>query len=398
MRGSAGITPIATPAPSTLHEAGGAEAAVLEHALGAGAQGGVPVALRDLVKRYGAVEAVAGLSLEIPAGCFMTLLGPSGSGKSTVLHLIAGLVAPDAGSVHIGGRPTAGVPANERNIGFVFQHYALFPHLTVEQNLAFPLQMRRLARQDVGRRVADALEQVGLVGLERRRPSQLSGGQQQRVALARALIYRPPVVLMDEPLGALDKNLRQQMQVEIKHIQAELGSTIVYVTHDQSEALAMADQIAVLRAGGLVQVGSPQELYERPRTEFVATFLGQANVFPASVVAVDKAAGTSHASGPWGIRVRAERVDFEVGDEVRIVVRPEDMALEAGVQQGSPWARVEAVSYGGEAHHIQLIDADGRPLAARLPRDGRETPTVGAVVGFGWRQEAATLVRADALT
>ena len=236
---------------------------------------GAKIQLRNLTKRFGGPAAVDDISLDIPAGSFVSLLGPSGSGKTTTLNLIAGFLTPDAGDILFDGQPVSNIPSHKRNIGMVFQSYALFPHMTVAQNIQFPLRMRTSLRGEAAkRRIADMLDLIGLSQLEGRYPRQLSGGQQQRVAMARALVSSPRLLLMDEPLGALDKKLREQMQVEIKRIHRTVGTTIVYVTHDQSEALTMSDIVVVMNHGRIAQIGAPRELYDAPANVFVADFLG----------------------------------------------------------------------------------------------------------------------------
>ena len=228
-----------------------------------------------LRKAFGPVVAVEDVQFTLGRGEFVTFLGPSGSGKTTTLEMIAGLTRPTSGRIFLNGKPIDPLPPYRRDIGVVFQHYALFPHMTLSRNIAFPLEMRRVPRAEVRRRVGEALELVGLAGYADRLPRELSGGQQQRVALARALVFRPPLLLMDEPLGALDKKLREQMQLEIKQIHRGLDASIVYVTHDQDEALVMSDRIAVFNGGRIEQIGPPEELYDRPKTRFVAGFLGE---------------------------------------------------------------------------------------------------------------------------
>ena len=239
----------------------------------------------------GKVVAVDQVTLDIAAGEFFSLLGPSGCGKTTSLRMIAGFEMPDSGRVHVGGQDITDVPVHRRDMGMVFQSYALFPHRTVAENVAFGLRMRDVPKPEIARRVAAALAQVALTGLEDRKPGQLSGGQQQRVALARALVVEPRVLLCDEPLGALDRKLRQQMQFELKELQRRLGVTLVFVTHDQEEALAMSDRIAVMNAGRVEQVGAPTEIYERPRTRFVADFIGEINILEEGATAARPAAG-----------------------------------------------------------------------------------------------------------
>ncbi len=237
------------------------------------------IKLDQVTKTFdGRVLAVDSVTLDIAAGEFFSLLGPSGCGKTTSLRMIAGFEHPDSGRVHVGGNDITDLPVHRRDMGMVFQSYALFPHRTVAENVAFGLRMREVPRPEIERRVAAALAQVALTGFETRKPGQLSGGQQQRVALARALVVEPPVLLCDEPLGALDRKLRQQMQFELKELQKRLGVTLVFVTHDQEEALAMSDRIAVMNKGKVEQVGTPTEIYERPRTRFVADFIGEINI------------------------------------------------------------------------------------------------------------------------
>ena len=242
------------------------------------------IRLDRVTKRFpGGVVAVAGVELTVEPGEFFSLLGPSGCGKTTTLRMIAGFEEPDEGRVVIGGRDLTHVPVHHRDMGMVFQSYALFPHRTVAENVAFGLRMRKVAKPEADARVAAALAQVKLEGYEERRPAELSGGQQQRVALARAIVIRPPVLLCDEPLGALDRKLRQAMQVELKELQRALGVTLVFVTHDQEEALAMSDRIGVMNAGRLEQVGAPAEIYDRPRTRFVAEFIGEINLIEGAI-------------------------------------------------------------------------------------------------------------------
>jgi putative spermidine/putrescine transport system ATP-binding protein len=358
---------------------------------------GASVELEHVTKEYDAVPAVSDLSLTVEPGSFVTLLGPSGSGKTTVLNLIAGLVTPTSGTIRINGERVDDVGPERRNVGVVFQHYALFPHLTVEQNLSFPLEMRKLDRADIRERVGEALELVGLAGMGTRRPRHLSGGQQQRVALARALIYRPPVVLMDEPLGALDKNLRQQMQSEIKQIQSALGLTMIYVTHDQAEALAMSDEISLIDHGQLVQRGKPRDLYDHPANEFVATFLGEANLFAGVVSEAGNGENAARATGPGGLAARGRRGQtWAIGTVVTIVVRPEDVAFDPsqGVDHGLP-ATVESVAFAGDTLRVQVATDSGSTIVARLPKTTVDPPSPGTRVAVSWRDSDATFVPAS---
>jgi putative spermidine/putrescine transport system ATP-binding protein len=335
-------------------------------------RGEIDVRLDAIVKRYGDVAAVDGVDLEIGRGEFFTLLGPSGSGKTTCLRLIAGFERPDAGRVVLRGRDVTGLPPAERDVNTVFQDYALFPHMSVAENVGYGLRVKRVARAERDQRVADALAMVRLEGYGERRPSQLSGGQRQRVALARALVNRPSVLLLDEPLGALDLKLRQQLQVELKRIQQEVGITFVYVTHDQEEALTMSDRIAVVDGGQIVQIGSPREVYETPDTPFVAGFVGVSNLLelPVERVAGDTvhlrlgehdavlaAAGTDGAAAPGRIAV--------------VTVRPERIALRDGdgaVAEGSCHAAgtVRETLYAGPATRLVVeLDGGGELLVVR---------------------------------
>jgi len=310
------------------------------------------VALRGLVKRYGATTALGGVSLDVAPGEFFTLLGPSGCGKTTTLRTVAGFVTPDAGDVLIRGACINDVPPHERRVGLVFQSYALFPHRTVRQNVAFGLRMRRVGRQDIERLVADALALVQLPDAGGRYPRQLSGGEQQRIALARALVTRPAVLLLDEPLGALDKNLRDSMKLELKRLQRDVGVTTIYVTHDQEEALTMSDRLAVMRSGRLEQVGTPRDIYETPATVFVAGFIGSTNLL----------AGKSRGGGAVecaGRTIATAAGALAPGAEVTIAIRPERIRL------------------GGESH----LDNDVAATVAHVVYEGQTVRYVLAADG-----------------
>jgi putative spermidine/putrescine transport system ATP-binding protein len=291
------------------------------------------VGLEALRKTYHGSRAVDDVSLDIAAGSFVSLLGPSGSGKTTTLNLIAGFVTPDSGRVLFDGQLVSTTPPHKRDIGMVFQSYALFPHLSVFDNVAYPLRMRtRLRGRELQTRVAEALELVQLLGKERRFPRQLSGGQQQRVAMARALVSRPRLLLMDEPLGALDKALRENLQVEIKEIHRKLGSTFIYVTHDQNEALTMSDMLVVMRDGRIAQTGEPRQVYDFPNSSFVASFLGDANLLPAVLL---KSSGDLQDLGIADgvtVSVRTKKDNsFLPGGKVMLLIRPEDLRVHAAV-------------------------------------------------------------------
>jgi putative spermidine/putrescine transport system ATP-binding protein len=295
------------------------------------------VEFRDVAKRYGAFTALSGIDLEIGNGEFLTLLGPSGSGKTTALMLLAGFDKPSGGSILYQGRSVESVPANRRNFGVVFQNYALFPHLTMAQNVAFPLKARKCASADIAGRVRNALQLVRLEQYAQRYPAQLSGGQQQRVALARALVFDPGLVLMDEPLAALDKNLRHHMQFEIKRLHRELGVTMVYVTHDQGEALSMSDRVAVFNSGRLLQVADPEALYNDPASHFVATFIGETNSLDVRISQVSE--GVAQAQLDDGQTVRGNaRCSIAPGDEAVLTVRPEALRIAGDNNSAAPHA------------------------------------------------------------
>lgn len=351
---------------------------------------GVAIEIDGVVKRYRTMTAVDHVSLTVEPGEFLTLLGSSGSGKSTLLNIIAGFIPADSGRVAVGGRDLTNMPPHKRDLGMVFQHYALFPHMSVWDNVAFPLRRRKVAKSQIADRVQQALDVVELGRLAERRPAQLSGGQQQRVALARALVFRPQALLMDEPLGALDKRLRQQLQVEIKRLHRELGTTFVFVTHDQEEALAMSDRIAVLRDGRLVQVGTPVELYERPASRYVAEFLGESNIFTgrcARGAFVDATSGASFAVA-----------DHHVGDA--LVVRPEHVRL-ATVAGPVPSGHnavtgvAHEVTYLGAGLRVDLDLPDGRRVIARTGTRDTHVPQVGDTVVAHWDPDHALAVTDD---
>ncbi len=355
---------------------------------------GAPIRLAGLVKDFGSVRAVNGVSIDVKAGEFLALLGPSGSGKTTILMTIAGFEQPTGGEVFIGDRAVTHVPAYKRNLGMVFQKYALFPHMTVAENIAFPLKMRRAPMLERAARVERALELVRLSGYGARKPSQLSGGQQQRVALARAIVYWPPVLLMDEPLGALDKKLRERMQLEIKHLQRTLGATVVYVTHDQEEALTMADRIAVLNEGRLEQIGPPEELYERPANSFVADFLGETNFLDgvlgtragdACTVALG---GELMVQGAWA----GGEAWREPDQLVRVAIRPERVALgrpRPASGDGHAGTVIETV-YAGNSVACVVRLRSGVDVMARVPSgSGRSRWQVNDAVEVTWRPEDA---------
>ncbi len=350
----------------------------------AGPKGGA-VRIEGARKVYGTVRALDDVSLEVAPGEFLALLGPSGSGKTTLLMTVAGFEIPDAGRITVDGRDVTAVPPNKRDLGMVFQRYALFPHMTLRDNVGFPLMMRGVPAAERAARADRVLAVVGLEGYGDRLPSQLSGGQQQRVALARAIVYEPPVLLMDEPLSALDKNLREQMRLEIKHLQKRLGVTVIFVTHDQEEALVMADRVAVLDKGQLIQIGAPRELYERPCNAFVAGFLGETNFLPGTVAGTDSG-GLATLRVAGGAISGAAVAPLVAGTDALLSVRPEQIRLQAGpAADGALGGRVAEVIYAG-ASTIYLVDVGtAAPLNVRRASVAEDVLAEGTPVSVSWR-------------
>jgi spermidine/putrescine ABC transporter ATP-binding subunit len=341
------------------------------HGIGTIATGqGAAVSLTDLEKRFESTSVVRNVCLDIRGGEFLTLLGPSGSGKTTTLMMIAGFETPTAGDIAIDGRSIVEVPPYRRNIGMVFQNYALFPHLTVAENIGFPLKQRGVDRATRMRQVAESLDLVRLPGYERRYPRQLSGGQQQRVALARAMVFRPRILLMDEPLGALDKQLRENLQLEIRRLHAEVGITFIYVTHDQEEALTMSDRIAVMNEGRIAQVGRPEDLYDRPRDRFVASFIGESNFLPGVVRGVENDLVVADCGGTI---VRAATIARPaVGDQVMLSIRPErmrfaDASSPAELLHNRIEATVTEMVFAGERRRYLLHGQNGVAIVLKEP-------------------------------
>ena len=346
--------------------------------------GGMAIVLEAVSKQFGDHTAVGGVSISIRDGEFFSLLGPSGCGKTTTLRMIAGFVEPDEGRILLQGDDVTAVPPNRRPVNMVFQQYALFPHMSVYDNVAFGLSVKRVPRNQHRPRIEELLRVVSLEGLERRKPRQLSGGQQQRVALARALVNRPAALLLDEPLGALDVKLRRQMQLELKRIQHDLGTTFVYVTHDQEEALAMSDRIAVMDSGRVEQVGTPREVYEQPATPFVADFIGSLN---AIEIRVDEVVG-GYAIARLGERDRIV-VPVEAGTgsgaELRIAVRPEHVEFVGGDENGSRLAGTVAdIVYLGMYTQFHVDTGAGRVVSHRLADRSVDGPERGATVELAW--------------
>ncbi|MFH5923078.1 ABC transporter ATP-binding protein [Roseomonas xinghualingensis] len=348
------------------------------------------VAVQGLVKRFGPVRAVDHVSLEVSSGEFLALLGPSGSGKTTILMSIAGFEFPDDGRILIGGEDVTWSPPNKRNLGMVFQRYTLFPHMSVLENIAFPLKMRGVGRAEREERARAALRTVRLGQMGERMPSQLSGGQQQRVAMARAIVYQPRVLLMDEPLSALDKNLREEMQIEIKHLQREIGITVIFVTHDQTEALTMADRVAVLDHGRLQQIGVPRELYEKPETGFVAGFIGETNFCEGTLQRAAMPGDPVSVTLDNGGRMEAVAAQaLSAGERIKVALRPERLRVEPGGTDGMA-ARVSEAIYAGNATTLLLEADDGQVLRARIPAGaGLHEPRPGEAVRLSWQRADA---------
>ena len=359
---------------------------------------GAQLRLRQLTKAFGASQAVDRISLDVPAGAFVSLLGPSGSGKTTTLNLIAGFLTPDAGDVLLDERSIADVPPHKRNIGMVFQSYSLFPHMTVAENVGFPLRMRtRLSRQAARQRIDEMLALVQLGHLGTRYPRQLSGGQQQRVAMARALVSHPRLLLMDEPLGALDKKLREQMQVEIKRIHRSVGTTVIYVTHDQTEALTMSDLVVVMHQARVSQVGTPRVLYEAPANLFVADFLGDSNLLTATI---------AHVSGDElavelgnGEKIRAARGTSAAaaGSRTVVLIRPEDISVTATDErtagQDVVAGTIKDISYHGDTFKLDVaLGAD--MLKVKVPRERGAGMRPGQKVFLTWHSSVVRLLPA----
>jgi putative spermidine/putrescine transport system ATP-binding protein len=357
----------------------------------------LPITVRQVAKSYGAVRALDHIDLDIRSGEFLTLLGPSGSGKTTLLMVLAGFTRPDQGSLKFGDTEVIRLAPHKRGIGMVFQNYALFPHMSVGANIGFPLRLRSVAKVDIARRVEQALALVQLAGYATRGVNELSGGQRQRVALARAIVFEPRILLMDEPLSALDKQLREHMQIELRRLHEQLGMTTVYVTHDQREALTMSDRIAVINHGRIMQLDAPRQLYERPANRFIAEFIGESTFLPVEVAKGSvtyagqpiKVAEVSAAKGRCLLMLRPERLRILAGNAAG------EAAVHGNVLRGT----VQHIVYQGESYLMQVRLAEGLVVSARGVSTGSALaamPKPGEPVGLGFAPEDAVLVPNDA--
>ncbi len=351
------------------------------------------VELIGISKLFGKFVAVDDITLHIRDGEFYSLLGPSGCGKTTTLRMIAGFEVPTRGDLRIFGKPMGDTPPFKRPVNTVFQSYALFPHMTIGENVAFGLEMQKIPKKEITQRVGEALERVRLADYANHKPKQLSGGQQQRVALARALVNRPEVLLLDEPLGALDLKLRKAMQLELKQLQQDVGITFVYVTHDQEEALTMSDRIAVMRAGRVCQEGSPVEIYEKPRTRYVADFIGETNFLNGVVKSVEKNRTTVEIDGAVAVAATVETgVAVSVGQAVTVAIRPEKIGLLAGdAKNGYPGRIVKVVYIGTDTRYvIQLTDNSSLVVREQnITPTGKRNFQVGDAVLIHWDPASA---------
>jgi spermidine/putrescine transport system ATP-binding protein len=356
----------------------------------------VDVRLERVTKDFGETVAVDDLSLDIPEGEFFSLLGPSGCGKTTTLRMVGGFEEPTRGTIYLKGRDVTDLPPYKRDVNTVFQSYALFPHLDVYENVAFGLRRRKVAKADIQTRVTDSMKLVDLLGFEKRKPAQMSGGQQQRVALARALVNSPKVLLLDEPLGALDLKLRKQMQLELKRIQSEVGITFVYVTHDQEEAMTMSDRLAVMRQGKIEQIGPPEEVYENPQTEFVAGFLGASNMLEGELKGSENGVATVLLSGGDVVHLPVARAPYRSGATVKVGVRPEKVhievddgaATEATPGSNSITGLLRMSTYIGVSHQYKVEGPGGHTFTVWVQNLGSTPPPhPGERVRLSWRWE-----------
>ena len=352
---------------------------------------------RDLTKDFDTFRAVDRVSFEVPQGSFFSILGPSGCGKTTLLRMIAGFQSPTSGDLQIKGKSMIGVPPNKRPVSMVFQHLALFPTMSIGENVGFGLRQRGVAKAEINRRVEQVLERVGLPGVSKRRVDQISGGQKQRVAIARCMVLEPDVLLLDEPLGALDLKLREHMKVELKALQAAFNTTFVYITHDQSEALVMSDNIAVMNKGKFEQIGSPREVYDAPETAFVAGFVGDANKLIARVSSVNGNALTLRSEGGSEMKIDAPANTLRVGESAHVFLRPEAIELctaQDGVNVSQ--AEVTSILFNGANSSITVKDRSGDVLKIALPQTGSfANLRIGDGVSVRWDPQKARCYRAE---
>jgi spermidine/putrescine transport system ATP-binding protein len=355
----------------------------------------VDIRLERVTKDFGETVAVDDLSLDIPEGEFFSMLGPSGCGKTTTLRMIGGFEEPTRGTIYLKGRDVTDLPPYKRDVNTVFQSYALFPHLDVYENVAFGLRRKKVGKADIQTRVKDSMKLVDLLGFEKRKPAQMSGGQQQRVALARALVNSPKVLLLDEPLGALDLKLRKQMQLELKRIQSEVGITFVYVTHDQEEAMTMSDRLAVMRQGKIEQIGPPEEVYENPQTEFVAGFLGASNMLEGELKESANGVATVLLSFGDVVHLPADRAPYRSGATVKVGVRPEKVHIEVddGGAEAAPGSNsimglLRIATYIGVSHQYKVEGPGGHTFTVWVQNLGSTPPPhPGERVRLSWQWE-----------
>jgi len=352
-----------------------------------------------LIRRFGDNAAVDHVSLDVHAGTFFSILGPSGCGKTTLLRLLAGFDKPDEGDIFIRGQRMNEVPPNKRPVNMVFQHLALFPTMSVGDNIGYGLKRRKVPAPERRQRIAGVLEQVGLPGLEHRNPQELSGGQRQRVALARCLVLEPTLLLLDEPLGALDLKLREQMKIELKHLQKQFGTTFVYITHDQSEAMVMSDQVAVMKNGRFEQVAPPEELYRQPATPFVAGFVGDNNRLAGTVVSVANDVANVRLSDGAVVSGRVASTSLAPGAQAELYIRPESLSFSqkaAGEGSSSLQTRIRTTLFDGANSRVEA-ESNGRTIFARLPQDGTAPAlTTDSVLELSWNPNLARVFGAQA--
>ncbi|MGH2596426.1 MAG: ABC transporter ATP-binding protein [Actinomycetota bacterium] len=352
------------------------------------------VELIDVLKRFGTVIAVDALNIQVRPGEFLSLLGPSGCGKTTTLRMLAGFEEPDEGQIRISGNAVQGVPPHKRDVNTVFQNYALFPHMSVSENVAYGLRQKKVEKGEIGRRVGEALEMVKMSKLANRKPREMSGGQQQRVALARALVNRPSLLLLDEPLGALDRKLREEMQIELKLLQSQVGITFIFVTHDQDEALSMSDRIAVMLDGRIEQLADPDTIYDHPATAFVAGFIGKQNFFEGT----SRDAGRTVQGDGWTFRSTLEPVGVMDGGAALAAVRPEAILVSSeqpSEGQNAISGTLASVSHLGDVIQFVVLTPGRKELIARLPRPRAPRLEVGGQVWCAWDPELTHMFGAE---